>query len=82
MQIVHDPNRIIRHRRNGSKKRPTIALADAEVIVVAAAMVHSKLIDLRTPNGAPHAKPHDEKDGRPLLAEGPIGQPRPRLRKR
>ena len=81
-KVVHDPNRIIRHRGNGSKKRPTIALTDAQVIVMAAAMIRSELVHLRPPNRAPHAKPHDEEDRRPLLPKGPVSQPGPGLRKR
>ena len=38
-KIVHDPDRIFGHRRNGSKKRPTVAVADAQMVVVAATMV-------------------------------------------
>jgi hypothetical protein len=78
-KVVEDPNRVIGHRRNRPKERPAIALTDAEMVVVAAAVVALELVDLRPPNRPGHTEPHDEEHRRTLRTEDLIRQPRPRL---
>jgi len=77
-KVVEDPDRVVGHRRNRSEERSALAIADAQVIVVATPMISLQFVDLRPPNRTGHPEPHDEEDGRPLRAEDLVRQPRAR----
>jgi hypothetical protein len=80
-EVVQDPNRIVGHGGDRSKKWPAIAVTDAQMVVVAATMIFLELVHLRSPDSARHPEPHHEEDLRALLAEELVGQARRRLRK-
>ena len=68
-QVVQDPNRVVGHRGDRPEEWPAIAVANAQMIVVATSVVALQLVDLGSPNRAGHPEPHDEEDRRPLRAE-------------
>jgi hypothetical protein len=80
-EVVQNPNRILGHCRDRSKKWPAVAVTDPQMIVVAATMIALELVHLRSPDSARHPEAHDEEDRRALLAEELVRQARRRLGK-